>query len=65
MNIFQKTFSRNLIYVFRINDDAHNNLLKIGKATISSDIPDEQLLPNCDALNEAARNRINEYTSAS
>ena len=34
MNSFEKTFEYKLIYVFRINDKAHEGLLKIGEATI-------------------------------
>lgn len=61
--VFETTFQRNLIYVFRINDDAHEGYLKIGDTTIKSDSPSEKLVPNCSELNKAARERINEYTS--
>lgn len=54
-------FSFKLIYVFSINDDAHKGMLKIGETTIKGFSP-EVLTPNCDALNAAARERINEYT---
>ena len=50
-----------LIYVFRINDAAHEGCLKIGEATCD----DENVIglaPNSKALNEAARKRINQYT---
>ena len=60
--IFEKTFQRKLIYVFRINDEAHKGLLKIGDTTIKSDLSDEKLFPGCKELNEAARKRINPYT---
>lgn len=50
-----------LIYVFRINDAAHEGCLKIGEATCD----DENVIglaPNSKALNEAAKKRINQYT---
>jgi hypothetical protein len=50
-----------LIYVFRIHDTAHKDCLKIGETTA-----DNQniwgLAPNSKELNEAAKNRINQYT---
>lgn len=55
-------FSFKLIYVFSINDDAHKGMLKIGETTIKGFAP-EVLTPNCDALNVAARERIDEYTT--
>lgn len=59
---FKSTFDYKLIYVFRINDDAHEGLLKIGDATVSSDKTVENLFSNCKELNKAAKERINEYT---
>ena len=50
-----------LIYVFRINDAAHKDCLKIGEATCD----DENvfgLAPCSKLLNEAAKKRINQYT---
>jgi len=51
-----------LIYVFRINDSAHNGLLKVGETTLASDKTPDELLPNCRELNVAAKSRINQYT---
>lgn len=62
MNEFKSTFSYKLIYVFRINDEAHKGLLKVGETTIASDKTPDELLPNCRELNVAAKNRINQYT---
>lgn len=62
MTFFETTFAYKLIYIFRINDDAHKNLLKIGEATCFTEEQPEKLLPNCNRLNVAAKNRINEYT---
>lgn len=50
-----------LIYVFRINDEKHKDLLKIGEATMDDeDAPD--ITPNSESLNVAARKRIDSYT---
>jgi hypothetical protein len=63
MSNFQQTFSYKLIYVFRINDDKHNGLLKVGEATCTTTTSPEDLLPNCKELNLAAKKRINQYTN--
>ena len=63
MNSFEKTFEYKLIYVFRINDQAHEGLLKIGEATCNTDKNPEEILPNCNMLNVAAKKRINQYTT--
>lgn len=62
MNIFKQTFSYKLIYVFRINDNNHGGLLKVGEATCTTTTSPENLLPNCKELNLAAKRRINQYT---
>lgn len=62
MSGFKSPFNYKLIYVFRIPDKAHKGLLKIGDATIETDAPESQLVPNCQALNRAAKKRIDEYT---
>lgn len=60
---FSPTFANKLIYVFRINDSkVHEGLLKIGEATIHTSKNPDELKPNCKELNEAAKNRIKEYT---
>ncbi len=56
-----RTFRPELIYIFRINDIAHKDCLKIGKTTM----PDEASLdeaPNNKLLNQAAKERIRQYT---
>lgn len=58
---FTSSLKLKLIYVFRINDDAHQGCLKIGEATTD----DENiwgLEPNSKALNRAAKKRIDQYT---
>ena len=61
-NRFSESFGYKLIYIFRINDKAHNSLLKIGDATIETNDAIDKLPPNCKALNQAAKARINTYT---
>lgn len=58
---FTSSLKLKLIYVFRINDEAHRGCLKVGEATCD----DENvfgLAPNSKALNKAAKKRINQYT---
>ena len=63
MNEFKATFAYKFIYVFRINDDSHKGLLKVGEATCVSDKAASDILPNSKELNTAAKNRINSYTT--
>ncbi|MEP4925431.1 MAG: Eco57I restriction-modification methylase domain-containing protein [Balneola sp.] len=58
---FTTSLKLKLIYVFRINDDAHHGCLKIGEAT-AEDADLFGLDPNSSALNKAAKARINQYT---
>ena len=62
MTKFENTFRYKLIYVFRINDEAHKGLLKIGEATCNTEKSPEELAPGCNTLNVAAKERINQYT---
>ena len=62
-NKFTPTFKYKLIYIFRINDEEHNGLLKIGEATVHTNKDKDELPPNCDDLIKAAQDRINSYTS--
>ena len=58
---FTSSLKLKLIYVFRINDDAHRGCLKIGEAT-SDNENIWGLEPNSKALNKAAKKRIDQYT---
>jgi hypothetical protein len=58
---FTSSLKLKLIYVFRINDDAHRGCLKIGEAT-SDNENIWGLEPNSKALNQAAKKRIDQYT---
>ncbi len=62
MENFKPTFSYKLIYIFRVNDDAHKGVLKIGEATCASECTSTELVPNCRELNLAAKKRINQYS---
>lgn len=58
---FTSSLKLKLIYVFRINDDAHRGCLKIGEATADNENI-WGLEPNSKALNKAAKKRIDQYT---
>ncbi len=58
---FTSSLKLKLIYVFRINDQAHKGCLKIGEATTDNENI-WGLEPNSKALNQAAKKRINQYT---
>jgi len=58
---FTSSLKPKLIYVFRINDDAHFGCLKIGEAT-SGTSELFGLEPNSKALNISAKKRIDQYT---
>lgn len=58
---FTSSLKLKLIYVFRINDEAHRDCLKIGEAT-SDNENIWGLEPNSKALNKAAKKRIDQYT---
>lgn len=60
---FSAPFEYRLIYVFRINDKAHKDMLKVGEATIHATKDYTQYSPFCSELNNAARNRIKQYTN--
>lgn len=59
---FNNTLAYNSIYVFRINDKAHEESLKVGMATVKFDENPDIIVPNHGYLVAAAKNRINQYT---
>ena len=63
MKKFEESFHYKLIYVFEIPDATHRGILKIGDTTIKTNRSIEKLLPNCKALNQAARRRIKKFTN--
>lgn len=62
MAAYEPTMSYRLIYVFAIHDKDHEGYLKIGDTTFDSTKSYKQLPPNCEELNQAARDRIDDYT---
>ena len=62
MATFTSALRSRLIYVFAIADEAHADCLKIGETTLPDDIGSASTEPNSDALNRAARARIDQYT---
>lgn len=60
---FEPAFSYKLIYIFRINDEEHKGKLKIGEATLHTDKDKMEIVPNSKELNDAAKKRINDYTT--
>ena len=61
MKKFEESFRYKLIYIFEIRDNAHRGLLKIGDATIKINCTPEKLTQKI--LNQAAKDRIKEYTN--
>jgi len=61
MATFESSLKSKLIYVFAINDERHRDCLKIGETTIDED-DGTNLFNNTDALKEAAKKRISQYT---
>ena len=61
MATFESSLKSKLIYVFAINDEQHNDCLKIGETTIDED-DGSNLFNNTDALQKAAHKRIDQYT---
>lgn len=60
---FKKAFNYKVIYAFTVNDDTHKGLIKIGDATLNTDLSIDKLPPNCRELNQASLDRIKEYTN--
>lgn len=61
-NRYKNPFGYKLIYVFRINDDAHKDCLKVGDTTVIYEGSPDDLTPNCKILKSAANARINGCT---
>ncbi|MEA5002265.1 MAG: Eco57I restriction-modification methylase domain-containing protein [Christensenella sp.] len=60
---FKSAFDFKVIYAFTIHDEEHKGLIKIGDATLHTDVTMDNLPPNCRALNQAALERIKQYTN--
>ena len=62
-NSFKNAFEYKVIYVFTIEDEAHKGLVKIGDATVKTELTIDMLPPDCRELNQAALSRIKAYTN--
>ena len=60
--IFNQAFEQKLIYVYRINDSAHEGILKVGEASCNAGMAYFAFEPNCKELNAAAKDRIRHQT---
>ena len=60
--LFDSALKPKLIYVFRINNEAHKGCLKIGEATLPDGSNVFELAPKSQILNKAAKDRIDQYT---
>lgn len=60
--IFNQAFEQKLIYVYRINDSAHEGILKVGEASCNAGMAYFAFEPNCKELNAAAKERIRHQT---
>jgi len=56
------TYDYTLIYAFSIDDGKHDNMLKVGKATVNYFKNWQDLTPDCDFLVKAAKARIDKET---
>lgn len=56
------TYDYTLIYAFSIDDGRHDNMLKVGKATINYLKKWQDLTPDCELLIKAAKARITQET---
>jgi len=63
ITVFQSTFKYRLIYIFAIPGEKYRGLLKIGMASVTTELSTEELLPNCSELKRAANERIKTYTN--
>lgn len=62
MDRFSQTHKYKLIYAFSMPYETHKGLLKVGEATLNTNIMPNNLVPNCHELNQAAKKRIDSYT---
>ncbi len=60
---FVNTYDFKIIYIFKIDDELHKGILKIGEATLNTVKSISELADNCDELNNSAKNRIRQYTN--
>lgn len=62
MAVYKPTMSYRVIYIFTIHDAQHKGCWKIGETNFDGVNSYKQLTPNCEELNRAAHDRIDQYT---
>lgn len=62
MEKFDQTYSHKLIYVLSMPYETHKGLVKVGEASIRTNVVPAGLVPSCHLLNQAAKKRIDGYT---
>ena len=62
-NGFKNAFEWKVIYAFTLDDPEHKGLVKIGDATVKTELTIDKLAPNSHALNQAALARIKAYAN--
>jgi hypothetical protein len=60
---FKNAFDYKVIYTFTVEDELHKGYVKIGDATLRTELTVDMLTPNSRELNQAALKRIKEYTN--
>ncbi|MCI9411910.1 MAG: DEAD/DEAH box helicase family protein [Eubacterium sp.] len=60
---FSNAFDYKVIYVFTVEDELHRGCVKIGDATVKTELTVDRLPANCRELNQAALARIKQYTN--
>ena len=60
---FSNAFDYKVIYVFTVEDELHKGCVKIGDATVKTELTVDRLPANCRELNQAALQRIKKYTN--
>ena len=61
MDKYVSSLQAKLLYVMEIQDAKHRGCVKVGDASVEEGDP-MGMAPNCKALNDDARSRIDQYT---
>ena len=55
---FVNTYNFKLIYIFKIDDELHKGILKIGESTLNTNKSISELVDNCEELNNSITSAI-------
>ena len=58
MEKFEPTVKYKVIYAYSMPYETHKGALKVGDTTVATELPLDELVPNCRILNQAAKARI-------